>query len=82
MRSIVAALLVLLVSAPAYAGHDGERYWPPCPSEDRKDVMQKCVWDAVHQGDGEGRSFFVNLHGVHYVSHARAHRMQDPDRLG
>jgi len=50
------------------------RQWAPCANDEFVPGI-KCVWDARHMGNGSGRSFFTNAEGVHFISHARAHRM-------
>jgi hypothetical protein len=71
MRRILAAGLaaaVITVSSPAVAADGGTRV--PCEYED----SNGCVWDAVHMGNGGGRSYVAKPDGrVIYVSHARAH---------
>jgi hypothetical protein len=43
-----------------------------CPQED----SINCVWDAKHEGNGKGHSFWVGKGGkVHYISHLRAHTL-------
>jgi hypothetical protein len=51
-----------------YAPTDGECY------------SYRCVWDARHQGNGEGHSVILTRHDGDYlaqqISHRRAHRLQ------
>lgn len=76
--SIVKALTLTLASAVmvgtlSTSADAAPRQWSPCKYEDQ---ATRCVWDAKHMGNGEGRSFVVRKGGkVQYVSHARAHRM-------
>lgn len=75
----LSALAIVAVATSAGAvvtDHaDGARMPRPhvaCPTED----SSWCVWDARHNGDGVGRSFWTDKRGnVHYVSHTRAHAM-------
>lgn len=48
---------------------------PPVRACEYEDSIN-CVWDAVHMGNGFGKSFRVNHKGkVKYISHRRAHRL-------
>jgi hypothetical protein len=81
------ALAILAGTAPwAYMAYDMATFelhapttrphWATCATDEGVEAQnRKCVWDALHQGNGEGRSFFVNADGLHFVSHARAHDM-------
>lgn len=56
-------------STPARTRRD----WKPCHHEDS---TTRCIWDARHRGNGEGRSFKITRHGCHkWVSHRKAHRL-------
>jgi hypothetical protein len=64
----LAIVAAVAVSPPAVAADGGTRV--PCQYED----SNGCVWDAVHMGNGTGRSYVAKPDGrVIYVSHARAH---------
>lgn len=44
----------------------------PCKFED----SNNCVWDAKHQGNGQGQSWVAKRNGtVFIISHRLAHRM-------
>jgi len=61
-----AASLLLTVNGPASTPDIR-----PCDSEDQR---TECVWDARHQGNGIGASFYVTDNGTRvYLSHAFAH---------
>lgn len=64
-----------VATIPLEAAHSVGRTWNACVTDEVVPGV-KCVWDAKHQGNGEGRSYFVNAKGQHFISHARAHRMQ------
>lgn len=70
-RSLVALAVVvaaLFVAAPAEALR-----LPPCSGEYG---AGPCVWDAVHLGNGTGKSFIRHTDGrVEYVSHPVAHQV-------
>jgi hypothetical protein len=58
----------------ANAPHSDARSLPhrACPAED----SINCVWDAKHEGNGKGHSFWVGKAGkVHFISHLRAHTL-------
>lgn len=64
---------VALVAFPIATADASGRYWSPCENEDGPG---RCVWDAEHMGNGEGRSYIVRHNGtIRYVSHDRAHKM-------
>jgi hypothetical protein len=48
---------------------------PACANGEAPDTIgARCVWDASHMGNGQGRSFRINRAGVvKYLSHDRAH---------
>lgn len=49
---------------------------PACLNDEAGPEFPRCVWDAVHLGNGEGRSFRLNRHGEKkYISHQRAHEL-------
>jgi hypothetical protein len=61
----VTAPTTVLVQLPACA--DGEA---------TGDTGERCVWDARHLGNGEGRSFRINRAGeLKFLSHDRAHAL-------
>lgn len=68
-------VIVALVATVAFGGtaHAATaRPHKPCVYED----SSWCVWDAVHMGNGGGRSYWSDRHGrTHYVSHRTAHRL-------
>lgn len=79
----VPAAAAVVVTAPnahaAYMGVPvtvpGDTVRHPCVTEDASPVGG-CVWDAMHRGNGIGRSFVVRPSGrVVYVTHARAHAL-------
>lgn len=54
-------------------------YLPLCATEDTVPADGACVWDALHQGNGDGRSFLVLPSGrVVYIGHRTAQRLTDP----
>ena len=62
---------VTLTGAPAH-GASVRTEWSPCPTED----SVNCVWDAVHRGNGQGKSLFVGRAGVaHPIPHHIAHSL-------
>ena len=68
---ITTVAVVSTLSGSASASHP-VRPHTACPTED----SSWCVWDAQHNGNGKGRSFWVDRKGtVHYVSHRTAHRL-------
>ena len=51
---------------------DDRPAWTPC--EDEGD--NGCVWDAVHMGNGIGRSYIATKKGkVIYIPHSAAHQL-------
>ena len=71
---ITACFLLLLWFAPSSEGAPRTEYMP-CAQEDQAN----CVWDARHQGNGEGQSFFTGRDGVtHYLPHHIAHYLLAP----
>jgi len=74
MRRVIATVVVVASLSVGCGSHADAAPRPhhACQSED----SAWCVWDARHTGNGLGRSFWTDHAGnVHYVSHARAHRM-------
>lgn len=73
MRSIIATVLASVAVAATTVPADAvARPHRACKYED----SSSCVWDARHNGNGRGRSFWTDGAGtVHYVTHARAHAM-------
>ena len=79
----VAATLALGVSSatlPAQASTKGHPNGPVqrCTNDDgSKPVgVTHCIWDAKHQGNGEGRSFRHTKAGnIKYITHRKAHRL-------
>lgn len=72
MKHLTAAALTaaLLIAPSAAAATDRT---PPCRSEDSPG---RCVWDAQHRGNGQGRSFIAHRDGsLTFVGHKRAHRL-------
>jgi hypothetical protein len=68
--AVAAVAVVAVTASPATAADGGTRV--PCEYED----SNGCVWDAVHMGNGGGRSYVAKPDGrVIYVSHARAHAL-------
>ena len=52
------------------------RHVDACATDEGSDGQgsRPCVWDARHQGNGQGHSFIVRRDGrVQRISHARAH---------
>lgn len=79
-------LAVALIASPASAGGAPTpadavfpRGLPWAPSEDAC-YSHRCVWDARHQGNGEGQSLIITKFGRTFVTrpikHSRAHRLQ------
>lgn len=66
-------------------GHAATVQLKPCPTEDTGLAHTRCVWDARHRTNGQGRSFirrsdlWVAKHGeagsIRYVSHTKAHAL-------
>lgn len=83
--TIVSILAAALIASPAGAAPSKTdsvfpRGLPHAISEDGCAGAKRCVWDARHQGNGEGRSYiltrFKGDYLVAYVTHRRAHRLQ------
>lgn len=88
MKKTLAAMVlaVAVVAAPASAGSNDSppdtvfpRGLPWAPSEGEC-YSYRCVWDAKHQGNGEGQSMLLTRWQGGYIaqpiSHERAHRLQ------
>jgi len=84
MRTLLAALVAAatLAGGPAQAVTVDPvfpRGLPMAPSEDSC-YVHRCVWDAKHQGNGEGYSLILTrYHGdfiAKRITHRRAHRLQ------
>jgi hypothetical protein len=78
--AIVGAVALSLSLSPAgHASHVGPSLsqLPTCQGgEAPGDAGARCVWDAVHMGNGQGRSFRINRAGeLKYLSHERAHTL-------
>lgn len=79
--SIVTALIAALLfsSTPVPADAVFPRGLPWAPSEDAC-YSYRCVWDAKHQGNGDGQSLLITRFGDTFlmkpISHRRAHRLQ------
>lgn len=78
--SLVAALLSSPVgAAPSKTDSVFPRGLPHAPSEDAC-YSHRCVWDARHQGNGEGHSLILTRFKGEYlvarITHRRAHRLQ------
>lgn len=78
-RGLAAVVLaaVALVAAPAQAGTDQNppirTEWMPC-SNDEPPATGSCVWDAQHQGNGQGQSLYIGREGKvwplpHHIAH-------------
>lgn len=64
-RTIVGVLLVTLAVTGCEPKKTAPQDLPPCPTEDSG---QNCFWDAQQRGNGQGRSFWVDEHGIpHYL---------------
>jgi hypothetical protein len=89
MRSLMAAALIaatMLVSTPAQAATVDSppdylfpRGLPYAPNEGEC-YTYRCVWDAKHQGNGEGQSMILTRWKGGFIAmpitHRRAHRLQ------
>ena len=88
MRAAIASSLVAaLLSSPVGAApsktdgadHVFPRGLPWAPSEDAC-YAHRCVWDARHQGNGEGHSVILTRFKGEFlvarITHRRAHRLQ------
>lgn len=67
----LAGLAVVAAAAPAVSASGSRTEYMPCAQED----SNNCVWDAKHQGNGIGRSYFVGRDGKvyplpHHIAHA------------
>ncbi len=70
MRSIATAIiaLALIAFAPSAATAAPIKKLSPCVFEDGSGGPLPCFWNAAKQGNGVGRSFWVDTRGrVHYV---------------
>jgi hypothetical protein len=86
--SVAGVLAAVLLASPAGAAPSKtdsvERVFPRglpyALYEDECAGVKRCVWDARHQGNGEGRSYiltrFKGDYLVAYITHRRAHRLQ------
>lgn len=87
---VVSTLAAVLLASPAGAapsktdgGGSVERVFPRglpwAPSEDAC-YSHRCVWDARHQGNGEGHSLILTEYRGEFlaqrITHRRAHRLQ------
>lgn len=60
----VVALLMLWATSPI----DRQPEWTKLPLCEQEDSPGPCTWLADHQGNGEGRSFWVDREGeLHYL---------------
>lgn len=51
----------------------------PCATDEGPDAQRNCVWDARHQGNGLGHSFFISKSGkVTRLPHSIAHYLIHP----
>lgn len=83
MRSTLATLVLAatLTTTPASAAPDPvfPRGLPHAYTEDGC-YTKRCVWDAKHQGNGEGHSLILTRHDGDFIAkritHRRAHRLQ------
>lgn len=67
MKRFLAALALLAALAAGFLPHTSDRValLPACPTED---AAGPCYWDAVAQGNGQGRSFWVDIdEEVHFL---------------
>lgn len=62
-------------TADAHDGAESHQHMVMCTSEGLSPVDGPCMWDARHQGNGEGRSTIVYKSSFKHVSHRRAHRV-------
>lgn len=75
IASIVALAGIIIAAPDADAGRDRT---PPCKFEDGPG---RCVWDARHMGNGEGRSLVWREDGTkRFITHRRAHRLMTTNR--
>ena len=84
MKRMIVGAVVLAVAAvgtvttEAHADPVFPKGLPYAPSEDGC-YSYRCVWDARHQGNGEGHSLILTRHRGEYIakriSHRRAHRL-------
>ena len=82
---IITALLsaALMIPVPA-AGCEGRDATPPCRYDDGSlpsSGQGRCVWDAKHMGNGQGKSFLA-IHptdgadpDIIRIKHRKAHRL-------
>lgn len=69
----IGLFVAVFLAVPANAASSG---LPRAVAEDHCATgVSRCVWDGRHQGNGTGRSYIIAGDTVHYVSHARAHRL-------
>ena len=74
---IAAAILILFfVAIDSADAAPADRNWRECIYEDGSG-QRRCIWDAIHMGNGEGDSFISREFGddIRYISHRRAHRL-------
>lgn len=86
MKRMIAGMALALaaqVGMIEVASADRDRT-PPCKYEDGSG-QARCVWDARHMGNGEGRSLLIKRGGTDAaeyirISHHRAHRLMTTNR--
>lgn len=88
MRASVAGVLAaVLLASPAGAAPSktdgGEQVFPrglPHAPSESECYSHRCVWDARHQGNGEGHSLILTRFKGEFlaarITHRRAHRLQ------
>ena len=84
MRTLLAALVAAATLATGSAAQAATvdpvfpRGLPYAPSEDSC-YSYRCVWDAKHQGNGEGHSLILTRYKGEFIAkritHRRAHRL-------
>lgn len=83
IRITAALATAALLATPAAADAAKDRT-PPCRYEDGSG-QARCVWDARHMGNGEGRSLLIRRGGTDRaeyirITHRRAHRLMTTAR--
>lgn len=80
----IAMIVITLITAHTFAGmilnaaHAAPRTeYMPCATDTNDQT--NCIWDAKHEGNGMGHSFFVRKDGtILYLDHHIAHALLHP----
>jgi len=83
LAAMVLALTAAVLAPTAATATTPDPVFPrglPWAPTDRKCYTYRCVWDARHQGNGDGLSLILTRYHGGYIpkeiTHRRAHRLQ------